>query len=244
MGGQRDDRDVAGLWIALEPSRGFPAIDDRHFEVHKDDIRPLGSGHLTTFLAVLRRQHLEIAKQLEPHLEHKDVVVVIFDVKYFGHDAASIPLLTAGFVCTSRRMRSTRSAGRNLSLTSTDCTPEFNRSRSLASSSRAVITMTGISRQWDSFCNASTTAQPSISGIIRSSRITSGLLSWIRFSASRPFSASRTVHCGPSSHPSIRSRWIASSSTTRTWVGREGARNWRGSRGKWTRTNVALGRKR
>jgi hypothetical protein len=74
-------------------------------------------------------------------------------------------------------------------------------------------------------CKAATTAKPSISGIIRSSRITSGLVSWIRLSASRPFSASRTVHCEPSSHASIRSRWTASSSTSRTRVGRAGARN-------------------
>src|SRR5262249_53511423 len=223
MRGQRDDGDVAGLRIALEPSRGFPAIDDRHFEVHQDYIRALTNRHRAALLAVLRRQHLETAKYLEPHLEHKHIVVVVFDVKYFGHDAAFIPLLPAGFVCTSRRMRSTRSAGRNLSLTSTDCTPEFNRSRSLTSRSRAVMTMTGMSCQPVSFCNAATTARPSISGIIRSSRITSGLVSCIRFSATRPFSASRTVHCGPSSHPSIRSRWIASSSTTRTRVGRAGA---------------------
>src|SRR5262245_7701536 len=44
-------------------------------------------------------------------------------------------------------MRSTRSAGRNLSLTNTDCTPEFSRARSLASRSRAVMTMTGMSCQ-------------------------------------------------------------------------------------------------
>src|SRR5215216_1314912 len=101
----------------------------------KDDIGALAEGHRATLLAVLRRQHLEIAEQLEPHLEHIDVVVVVFDVKHFGHDAASIPLMTSGFFCTSRRMRSTRSAGRNLSLTSTNCTPAFNRSRSFASRS-------------------------------------------------------------------------------------------------------------
>src|SRR5262245_45683168 len=210
MRGQRDDGDVAGLWIALKPSRGFPSVDNWHFEVHKDDIRAFANRHRAALLAVLGRQHLEIAKQLKPHLEHEDVVVVVFDVKYFGHDAASI-LLTAYFVCISRRMRSTRSAGRNFSLTSTDCTPEFSRSRSLTSRSRAVMTMTGMSCQPASFCKAATTAKPSISGIIRSSRITSGLFSCIRLSASRPFSASRTVHCGPSSHPSIRSRWTASS---------------------------------
>src|SRR5262245_39718150 len=224
MRGQRDDGDVAGLRTALEPPRGLPAIDHGHFEVHQDDIGALGSGHLAAFLAILRREHLEIAEQLEPHLEHEDVVVVVFDVKHFGHDAASISLLTAGLLCTSRRMRSTRSTGLNLSLTSTDWTPEFSRSRSFASRSRAVMTMTGMSCQAASFCKAATTAKPSISGIIRSSRITSGLFSWIRFSATRPFSASRTVHSGPSSHPSIRSRWTASSSTTRTRVGGTGAR--------------------
>src|SRR6266513_157402 len=103
----------------------------------------LADRHGAALLATLRRQHLEIAEQLEPHLEHIDVVVVIFDVKHFGHDAASISLRTGGLLCTSRRMRSTRSAGWNLSLTSTSCTPAFNRSRSCASRSRAVMTMTG-----------------------------------------------------------------------------------------------------
>src|SRR5262249_33952184 len=140
---------------------------------------------VVAFLPILRRQHLEIAEQLEPHHEHEDVVVIVLDVKHFGHDAASISLLTAVLLCTSRRMRSTSSAGWNLSLTSTDCTPEFNLARSLASRSSEVMTMTGMSRQPASFCNAATTAKPSISGIIRSSRITSGLLSCIRLSASR-----------------------------------------------------------
>src|SRR3984893_5625100 len=222
--GQNDDRDVAGLRIALKPPRGFPAVDNGHFEVHKDDIRALADRHCATLLAILRRQHLEIAEQLEPHLEHIDVVVVVFDVKHFGHDAASILLTTAGLLCTSRRMRSTRSAGRNLSLTSTDCTPEFNRARSLASRSREVMTMTGMSRQPASFCKAATTAKPSISGIIRSSRITSGLSVCRRASACRPFSASCTIQCWPSSHPRTRSRWIASSSTSSTLVARAGAR--------------------
>src|SRR3989440_2547299 len=202
--GQNDDRDVTGLRIALQSSRGFPAVDDGHFEVHQDDVRLLGSRHLAPLLAILRRQNLEIAEQLEPHLEHIDVVVVVFDVKHFGHDAAPIPLMTSGFFCTSRRMRSTRSAGRNLSLTNTNCTTAFNRSRSFASRSSEVITMTGMSRQSASFCKAATTAKPSISGIIRSSRITSGLPCWRRSSA---FSTVRHLSHGPlrtlepSAHP-------------------------------------------
>src|SRR5262249_61103910 len=114
--------------------------------------RALGLALSLACLAALLREHLEVAEHLEPHLEHINVVVVVFDVKHFGHGATSIRLLTAGFLCTSRRMRSTRSAGRNLSLTSTNCTPAFNRSRSLASRSSEVITMTGMSRQAGSFC--------------------------------------------------------------------------------------------
>jgi len=92
-------------------SLGFPAVHDGHFKIHQDDIGALADRHCAALLAIFRRQHLEVAEQLEPHLEHEDVVIVVFHVKHFGHDAASIPLLTAGFVCTSRRTRSTRSAG-------------------------------------------------------------------------------------------------------------------------------------
>src|SRR5262245_16930740 len=221
---ERDDRDVARLRVLLQSPRRLPAVDHRHFEIHQDNVGALGERHGAALLAVLRRQNLEVVQQLEPHLEHIDVVVVVLDVEHFGHDAASIPLLTKGLLCTSRRMRSTRSAGRKVSLTSTDCTPEFNRSRSLASRSRAVMTMTGMSRQRGSFCSAATTAKPSISGIIRSSRITSGLSACSRVSASRPFALSCTTHCSPSSHPRRRSRWSLSSSTSRTRVGRAGAR--------------------
>src|SRR5207245_612914 len=113
MCGQSDDRHVARLGIALESPCGFPAVDNRHFEVHQDDIRSLERRELAPFLAVLPGQHLEIAEQLESHLEHINVVYV----KHFDHDADTIPVLTAARVSASRRMRSTRSAGRSVSLT-------------------------------------------------------------------------------------------------------------------------------
>jgi len=50
--------------------------------------------------AVFRRQNLEIAEQLEPHLEHVEVVVVVFDVEELDHGAAFI-----------RWLRLNRSAG-------------------------------------------------------------------------------------------------------------------------------------
>src|ERR1700704_1910583 len=126
MGGKRDYWDAARLRIALEPSAGFPAVDAGHFEVHEDDIRRLGRGHLAALLAVLGHENLEFVEQLESHLEHVNIVVVVFDVQHFDHDTASIP--TAGFLRTSRRMRATRSSGRNVSLTNTNSTPLFNRS--------------------------------------------------------------------------------------------------------------------
>src|SRR5262245_21807557 len=174
MRGERDDRNVARVRIALQAARGLPAVDARHFEIHQHDVRPLGGGHLATLLAVLGSEHLELVEQLEPHLEHVDVVVVVFDVEDLDHDAASIALATGALAWSSRRMRSTSSVGRNISLTSTDCTPEFNRSRSLASRSREVMTMTGMSRQRGSFCRAATTEKPSSPGIIGPSRIMSG----------------------------------------------------------------------
>src|SRR6266487_786210 len=95
MGGERDDRDVARLRVVLQSPRRLPAVDHRHFQIHQDDVRALAQRHRAALLAVLRRHNLEIAQQLEPHLEHIDVVVVVLDVEHFGHDAASIPLSRA-----------------------------------------------------------------------------------------------------------------------------------------------------
>ena len=65
MRGERDDWDIAGLWIVLDPSRGFPAIDHGHFEDHQDDIGALADRHSEALLAILGGEHLEIAKKLE-----------------------------------------------------------------------------------------------------------------------------------------------------------------------------------
>src|SRR6516165_3214213 len=88
MCGQSDDGNVLGLRVAFQTPRGFPAVNDGHFYVHQDNIRPLGRRHLAPSLAVLGRENLEIPKKLKPHFEHIDVVVVVFDVKHFDHDAA------------------------------------------------------------------------------------------------------------------------------------------------------------
>src|SRR6516225_7620849 len=92
---QSDDGNVLGLRVAFQTPRGFPAVNNGHFEVHQDNIRLLGRRHLAPFLAVRRRENLEIPKKLEPHFEHIDVV---FDIKHFDHDAAPLPLRTAGLL--------------------------------------------------------------------------------------------------------------------------------------------------
>ena len=57
-----DHGNVAGFWIALEPARGFPTVDDWHFQVHQNDVRSLSDRHLATSLAILRGHHLEITQ--------------------------------------------------------------------------------------------------------------------------------------------------------------------------------------
>src|SRR5262245_61030049 len=82
---------IARLRIGLRLS----PIDDRQLEVHQDDVRPIGRCALATLLAVFCPQDLEIAEQLEPHLEHVEVVVVVFDVENLDHDAADSRLMVA-----------------------------------------------------------------------------------------------------------------------------------------------------
>src|SRR5215470_18947227 len=53
MGRQADDRHVARLGLALQAPCRFPAVDDRHLQVHQDKVRPLGSRNLASFFAIL-----------------------------------------------------------------------------------------------------------------------------------------------------------------------------------------------
>src|SRR5215472_1767231 len=98
MCGQGDDGNVLGLRVAFQAPRGFPAVNNRHFDVHQDNIRLLRRRRLAPFLAVLGPDNLEIPKKLKPHFEHIDVVVVVFDVKHFDHGCCSPPVATAGLL--------------------------------------------------------------------------------------------------------------------------------------------------
>src|SRR5262249_17509126 len=95
VGRKRDDRYVARLRIILEPPRCLPAVYHWHLQIHQDDVGAFAQRHRAALLAVLCSQNFEIVQQLEPHLEHVDVVLVVLDVEHSGHGAASIPLSRA-----------------------------------------------------------------------------------------------------------------------------------------------------
>src|SRR5262245_65841411 len=69
MCGESDDRDIASCWTTLQPPRGFPTVDNGHFEAHKDELRLLRCRHLAALFAVLRRQHFEVAEHLDAPLD-------------------------------------------------------------------------------------------------------------------------------------------------------------------------------
>src|SRR5262245_8720514 len=60
----------------------------------------LGQCQLAALLAVLRSENFEIADLLKAHLEHIEVVVVVFDVEHFGHDQ---PLFNQLFIRSPSR---------------------------------------------------------------------------------------------------------------------------------------------
>src|SRR5262249_8806738 len=100
MRGHANDRDVAGLRILLETAHGLPAVKERHFEVDQDYVRALGQCQLAALLAVLRSENFEIVDPLKAHLEHIEVVVVVFDIEHFGHDQ---PLFNQLFIRSPSR---------------------------------------------------------------------------------------------------------------------------------------------
>ena len=79
----------------LRDPHGLPAVSAWHFEVQQDYVRALARGQFAALLAVLSRENLEIANPVKAHLEHVEIVVVVFDVEHFGHIAVSVFLAAA-----------------------------------------------------------------------------------------------------------------------------------------------------
>src|SRR5215207_7283594 len=90
MRGQTDDGNVARFGFTFEAPRGFPPVDDRHLQVHQDQIWPFRCRYRASLLAILRHQNLKLVSEFESHLEHVDVVVIVFDVQNSNHDTAPI----------------------------------------------------------------------------------------------------------------------------------------------------------
>ena len=58
-------------------------------------IRSGPGRHRASFLAILRHQNLELISECEPHLEHVNIVLIVFDIQNSNHDTA--------LVCTLER---------------------------------------------------------------------------------------------------------------------------------------------
>src|SRR5437899_11387101 len=79
--------------------------------ISRYDVRVFGQGQLAALLAVLRRENLEVAKQLKPRLEHVEIVAVVFDVEHFRHVADSVLFDgRSGYLVTRSPRRRARAA--------------------------------------------------------------------------------------------------------------------------------------
>src|SRR5262249_34373737 len=143
MSGQCDNGNVTGHWVGFEPARCLPAVNHREIEVHQNDIGMSLSGLRTSSFTVLGHNDFKPVQHLEPHFQHVAIAIVILHVEDSGHATLSGTFSDWRAAATRSRTLSTRSAGRNCSLSRTVSIPEFNRARSSMLRSRAVMTITG-----------------------------------------------------------------------------------------------------
>src|SRR5216684_382881 len=188
--GERDHRDRAGLRGGLDPAGRLPAVQARQAHVHQDERGRLRARHRHPLLAVDRDGDL-VAAPGEPTGEHVPVHLVVLDEQDLGHQARG--LRRATLAETSSRTSASSWSRPWVPFWRIFCTWPLSRSRSSWDRSLAVTTTIGMARQASWRRNSATNSKPSISGIIRSSRITLGRTSARRSSATRPFSASTTV---------------------------------------------------
>src|SRR6516162_8329743 len=190
---QCDNRYVTRRRVGLEPPRRLPAVDLRQVQIHQDQIGPLGRRYCDPGGTIPGAEDLILAEHVEPQLQHVEIVLVVLDIEQPPH-GGTLAHFWAFRVCpSSAPRRAISSAGGKACLERICSTPPLSRRRSSAVRSSAVTTTTGMARHAAFACSAATSSNPSISGIIRSSRITSGNSAVIASRASRPFAASRTV---------------------------------------------------
>ncbi len=133
-----------------------------------------------------------------------------------GLHAVTVELLFRACSDTRRRTSARSPSISRDRFSTTPRTPPLRRSRSLAVRSLAVITITGGWSPESRDRSASRNSKPSISGIMRSSRTSSGAADSSRSSPTRPFSASVTVQPSCSSECRSEARVAESSSTIST----------------------------
>src|SRR6185369_11968694 len=73
-----------------------------------NDVRRLGQCQLATLLAVIGRENLEIIDPLKAHLEHVEIVVVVFDEDDFGHEQ---PLFRSAYHSITSSARASSKGG-------------------------------------------------------------------------------------------------------------------------------------
>src|SRR5271156_3849224 len=198
MGRQPDHRHAAGDVIGLDAAGRLPAVDNRQAHIHQYDVGPFAARKIDALLPVHSEHHLKAAADETPR-EHVAVHFVVFDQQNFCHLP---PSFIYAFALTVARTGRRRTASLIAATISRRDAPPFSitlracpwrRSRSAAVSCFAVMTMTGISRHCACAARASSTSKPSISGIIRSSRMTAGAgCSPSQPKAATPLSASAT----------------------------------------------------
>src|ERR1700741_891547 len=208
---------MAGLLGGLDPAGSFPAIEHRQAEIHEDHVGLLADREFYA-TGTVARDHYGVALTLEAALKHVDVVLIVFDIQNLH---ARTPFTLA---CWPRSIESgsMRPNSRSSSFSSealfrmTRSTLPLSRRWSSTLRSLAVRTSTGMSRH--SACRRISirNSKPSISGISRSSTMTSGDEVVRCWSARRPLLAPATSHCSCSSTRRTLSRMISSSSTNST----------------------------
>src|SRR5262249_49945138 len=151
--------------------------------VHEDQVRLLGMRHLEAGLPVHRDDDV-VPLLREPAREHVAVHLVVFDEQDLGHQLSLRRAAVATSARTSPRMVS-RLAAPFWRITAT---APVSRRRSSAVTSLAVSTTMGTARPSAVRRSSATNWNPSISGIMRSSRIRAGRVPAKTSSPRRPFS--------------------------------------------------------
>src|SRR5262249_53847530 len=129
----------------------------RQLELQRIQPRPPGYRLPATAFTIPGPLPFLVVQQLETHLEHVDVVVVVLHVQDPNHEAASGTCCNRLDLAAASRTRSTRLAGLNVFFIRTVSLPPFTRARASAAKSRAVMTITGMRRHAACFCMAATT---------------------------------------------------------------------------------------